>query len=209
MKWRRWGRTLMVLFGLALLGWIAFTHPHWMLQMAQLNALPGLILLIVFLSPLGSLSLSSAPTNSQSGSRGAWFGQLLIAQISLLILFCASVIAYVNLGPQLLSPSLTLSLAVNTIQTYSFKEWGIFPWGVYGFWALLIGYVMHSKQGEPYFYQIGSKLCPKFLEPLFKNMVTFACSGANVMGISFTLGSIVLLFTYFLQKQFYRTYRQY
>lgn len=169
-----------------------------MLFFGQWNAVCGYVLLLILITPLGALKLGET-----SYSRAVWMGKLLTAQISHLILFFASVTAFLGLGPQLLSPEIPLSLAMHTLQEYTLKQWGIFPWGVYGLWAVILGYIAYAKKSGSHFYQIALQLCPKKCEGLLKQIITFTCSGSKVMAISFTLGSSILLFTYFIQTRLF------
>lgn len=184
------------LMGLFFIGWIAFSHPHWMLNLGMLNAVFGYSLLLFVLTPLGKRRMGTEADMTGIPSFISWFFTLISSQFAMLILFTASTVAFFGHGPALSQIPLSLNAATEVLQNYTFKQWGIFPWAIYGFWAFVINYLVYFKKRQPYFYQIGLDICPKMLESNFKNHVTLTCSGSIVLAIGISLAAAVLLIAY-------------
>lgn len=177
-----------------LLGWVGLMYPDWVLQLGLLNVVCGGLLLLVFIHPaLAQKPLDQSPTRSGP----AWFAQLLMAQLGLIILGLAAVVAFAASGPPYISQVPTVSMALGILQDSAFKQWGFFPWGIYAFWALVILYLTRVQQLQPYFYQIALKLSPRFSEPVIKNVVSALCMGTIMMLMGLTIASIILLFMQF------------
>lgn len=130
------------------------------------------------------------------------FFKLLPGQLALLIFTLAGFVAFSSQGPIYVDPPPNLSEIAEMIKDMSLIKWGIYPWGIYGLWAIIIAYCVGVKKGAPFFYQIAENACPKKLRATTKMAVESANTGATISVLSLTAASIVLLFTYTFQSIF-------
>jgi choline-glycine betaine transporter len=185
--------------GLTLIGWISFTHPQWILSVGMLTFLAGYFILLICLMPLGSLTLGK---NATALPWWRWFLSICTGQLGLLILTIAAFVAFFGQGPAAIQePKITMDFIDNVLKNYHW-QWGIFPWGVYGLWGLVIAYVTYVKKGNPYLYQIAQGILAKKLEQSLKSYSDSAISGATMMVLSIVAVAIILLLTYAAELQF-------
>lgn len=190
-------KSMITILGLALLSWAALLRPDYFLLVGIFTFIPGYLLLALSLTPLGTRTLSS----QNALPLGVWLWKLIKAQLAVGVLTVGAATAFFGSGPDYVQGQISWSMAVSSIQQGEWI-WGIFPWGIYGIWALLIAEGSYTKDRAPYLYQIGAKVCPHWLQPAVKAFVELSTSGATLMVLCLSMASLVLLFTDIIQIKF-------
>ncbi|MFI4938347.1 MAG: BCCT family transporter [Candidatus Berkiellales bacterium] len=203
MKFTRFLYHFVSMLVMGFIGWIAFMRPDHLLQFGALTSLPGFLVLLFCVLPQGSRVLG---LRSEKSSLARWLWRLIIGQIALLILTIAVASAFLGGGPVYVETNVPYDFIVNSIKPYLFWQWGIFPWGVYVLWGLVIAYVTYVKGGIPYSYQIASAFIPKSLEPAVKNTMEISNNAATLLSLCLTLSGIILLISYAIEKQLNTTH---
>ncbi len=181
--------------GLMLIGLLSFSHLTLLLRVGIFTCLVGYALIILCFTPLGALSLGPCAARL---SYGQWLFKLLQGQAVLFIFTLAACIAFMRIGPSFVQ-GFSLSLGLEVIEEYSRTQWGIFPWGIFGFWGLIIAYVAYVKKSTPYFYQFCLGFFPASLENKMKSYVEAICFAATLLALNLVATSIALLLTYSLE----------
>ncbi len=198
MPYQRYIVGILALIGSVFIGWLALFRPNWLMAYTLFNFAFSLVLLMFFISPAGSVTLGKEPRYSFF----KWLGKLLVGQGILFIFSVAAFVAIFNQGPGYVDP-VTLSFAKNTISDYTRWMWGIFPWALYGFWGLIIAYIVYVKKGQPYFYQIARGFFQKRFDPMIKSYVEGSVNGATMFALSMVACAIALLFSYGIETYFH------
>jgi len=173
---------------------LAFFRPDWLLWLTVLTGVMSYVL-------LGLIFMPQQPAPPRT-SLLRCFIELLPGQVALLILTLAVFVAFGSQGPIYVDPMPSFTTMITEIKDFSLIKWGIYPWGIYGLWGIIVAYCVVVKKGVPFFYQIADKACPKSLQATTKMAVESANTGATIMVLSLVAASIILLFTYTLQSIF-------
>lgn len=198
MKIKRYLNAFLTLIGFAIIGWFSFIRPDLLLLLGIFTSISGYFLLFICFTPVGNLTLGNTPPLSLSG----WLGKMLKAQGVLLLVTIAATGAFFGAGPFFAQGNLPFEFVTSTIWDYSRVQWGIFPWGIYGLWGLVISYVTYVKKGVPYLYQIAQGFVPKRLEGAAKTFIEGTSSGATMIAFSLVVSSIILLIAYAIENIF-------
>ncbi len=193
MKHKRYINAFITTLGFVIVGWLSFIRPDLLLLDAAITFLFSAILIFICFTPAGNLTFG---IDEGKISLGKWFRKLLLGQSALAIFTLAAYVAYFGGGPIFATGDLSLKFAENAILDYTPLQWGIFPWGVYGIWAVVIAYVTYVKKGQPYLFQIAREYCPRRFEPMIKTFIEGTNSGSTIMVFSLIGCAIVLLLTY-------------
>lgn len=193
MKHKRYFNAILAIFGFAIIGWLSFMRPDWLLAFGMFTCLSGYFLIFVCVTPSGSISFGQ---KEQKLPFLKWFLKLCKAQFTLLLITVAAAVAFLGAGPSFARGAIPLSLAQEVIIDYSRWQWGIFPWGIFGIWGLIIAYVTYVKKGLPYIYQIVRESWPKRFEPMVKTFIEGTTNGSTIMAFTLVATTIVLLFSY-------------
>lgn len=197
MKHKRLLNALLATMAFFLVGFLSFMHPDWILMTGYITAGLGYFLVILLFTPLGKLPLGiSLPKPSLAG----WIAKLLLGQLALAILTLAAILAFFGGGPDFAKTEFTTAFVTEIIEKYTYNQWGIFPWGVYGVWGLIVAYVTYVKKAPPYLYPIAQDICPKRLEPMLKSFTDGGCTGATFMVLGLMVTAIILLLSYSAEK---------
>lgn len=199
MKYKRYFNAFLAVVGFAIIGWLSFMRPDWLLAFGIFTCLSGYFLVFVCFTPAGSTVLGE---REQSLSFMAWFVKLCKAQLTLFLITVAAVVAFLGAGPPFAEGGVSLNFAQKVISDYSRWQWGIFPWGIYGLWGVIIAYVTYVKKGLPYIYQIVRESFPRRFEPMVKTFIEGTTSGATIMVFTLVVTAIILLFTYSFEVVF-------
>ncbi|MBS0289077.1 MAG: BCCT family transporter [Proteobacteria bacterium] len=192
MKHKRYLNTLFTFLGFVIIGWLSFAHPDWLLLDAIFTYIFGYLLLLICLTPAGNIRFGSQNTSTWL----SWFSKLMKGQLALFVLSLCAYIAFFYKGPAFATGGLDLAFAYDTVAGFTKWQWGIFPWGLYGLWGIVIAYVVYLKKGEPFFYQLARGFTAKSFEPTVKTFVEGSVSGASIMAISLAACAIILILTY-------------
>lgn len=195
---KNWFFGLISLIFLGILTWIAFKNPDWLLYYGLLTCLPGYLLLLVCLTPIGSICLGDA---SQRVSCFKWWGELLKGHCVLILFTFVVFVGFFGGSPTFMKP-MNFVAALEEVQRYTHWEWGIFPWGIYGLWAIGIAYMVYVKKAPPYLYSLARGLFPKSLEPMAKTMVEGVQFSATALVIAIVVVAITLTFSYGFEKYY-------
>ncbi len=196
MKHKRYINAILAVCGFAIVGWLSFMRPDWLLGLGIFTFVFGYFLILICLTPAGNLMLGE---EKDKPSLLKWFWQLFKGQMALLIFTIAGVVAFLGAGPSFAEGSITLNFAENVIKDYSRWQWGIFPWGVYGVWGAIIAYICYVKKGEPYLYQMAREYSPRRFEPSLKTFVEGTNSGSSILALTMVACSIILLLSYCIE----------
>lgn len=196
MKHKRYINAFLAVCGFAIVGWLSLMRPDWLLSYGVFTFIAGYFLVLICLTPAGSLTLGDEREKIPLLS---WLWKLFKGQIVLLVFSISAVIAFLGAGPSFAEGSITLNLAENVIKDYSKWQWGIFPWGVYGIWGAVIAYVCYVKKGEPYLYQIAREYSSRRFEPSLKTFVEGTNSGSTILAFSMVVSAIILLLSYSIE----------
>lgn len=197
-KIKIWFTGLGSLLGLGILAWFSFKNPDWVLYYGLLTCLPGYLLLLICLTPLGSLCLGE-PSERLSGLK--WWGGLLKGHCVLILFTFLVFLGFFGGGPTFMKP-VNFVAALEEVQRYTRFEWGIFPWGVYGLWAVVIAYMVYVKKAPPYLYSLARGIFPKRLEPMAKTLIEGTQFSATAMAMATVVVAIVLVFSYGVEKYY-------
>lgn len=180
---------------LIICGWLAFMYPSLVLLTGIFIPVVGYFVVLVGFSSIGKISLGE---QTQASSRIFWLLQLLIGQIALLILTWAAAAAFLGGGPPYANQMITVEDLSSIILNYR-AWWGIFPWGLFALWGLIIAYTVYVKKWLPYLYQVAQDFCPRRFQAFFKASIETATSSSSILSIALCVCSVVLLVTYGLQ----------
>lgn len=183
---------------LAILMWVSFKHPDWLLYFGVLTCLPGYLLLLICFTPLGSIRLGKP---EERLSRWAWWGGLLKGHGVLILFTFVVFVGFFGGGPAFVPP-IDFVVSLQAVQHYTQTEWGIFPWGVYALWAVGIAYMVYVKKAPPYLYALARGIFPKPLEPMIKSAGEGIQFGATLLAIALVAGSSVLVLSYIVEKYY-------
>jgi hypothetical protein len=196
MKHKRILNSIIAVIGYIAVAWLAFVRPDWLLMFGIFTAIPGYLLLLICFTPLGGVTLGDRSLRLPFMS---WVAKLCKAQLAMLIFTIAAAVAFLGAGPQFASGAIPLSFVSDMIKDYSRWQWGIFPWGIYGIWALIIAYITYIKKGSPYFYQLARSTWSKRLDPMIKTFIEGTTSGATIMVFTLVATTIILLLVYIFE----------
>ncbi|MGD9592512.1 MAG: BCCT family transporter [Candidatus Berkiella sp.] len=154
------------------IGSLSLFRPNWLILYTFFIYIFGYLLLWMCITPAGNVVLGA---KEEASSLGIWFCKLLLGQLVLLIFTAATYVAYFSHGPSFVNTSLSLSMCIHAITDYTHWMWGIFPWGIIGFWGLILAYIVYVKKGQPFFYQLARGFFPKRIEPVLKSYVEARC----------------------------------
>lgn len=198
MKIKRYINAFLTLIGFAIVGWFSFIRPDVLLALGIFTCISGYFLIFICLTPAGSLTLGKTPAFSFVH----WLWKVTKGQLAMLLLTVAALCAFFGAGPFFADGKIPLQFATTVVWDYTRLQWGIFPWGVYGLWALVLAYVTYVKKGVPYLYQVAQGFIPKRLEPAVKTFVEGTTSGATIIATCLVVTSIILLLSYAFEKFF-------
>lgn len=188
--------TVLSFIGFGIVGWFAFIRPDWLLVCGIFTAIPGYFLILLCFTPLGGIRLGAA---EERLSWFAWLGGIAKAHIVLMVFTLAVLLGFFGGGPVFIQ-KMHFASAIFTIKDYTTSQWGIFPWGVFGLWGLVIAYVAYVKKLPPYLYAVVQGLWPKRLEPMVKSFIDATQFGATALGIALVVTAIVLLLSYAIES---------
>jgi|GEM_PF-4550008 len=192
-------KAFFAILGFAIVGWLSFMQPDWLLLSGALLGVCGYSLFVLVFTPIGNLTLGHGVEKLPLGK---WFAKLLLGQLSLLIFTIAAAVAFFAAGPGYSLSTVTLTDFQQLILHYSRWEWGPFPWSAAGIWGLVIAYVTYFQKGEPYLYQGGRHFLGKRIEPMLKSYIESVTSGATLLLLALLVSAIILLFTYVVDFYF-------
>lgn len=184
-------KTVSTIIGFGVVGWLSLFRPDWILIYGYFISIPGYLLLLFLLTPIGSLKFG---TDVPRLTKAQWFSKLLLAQFALFFLSVAAGFAFFAQGPEFSHDRINIETVILTLKN-EYVWWGLFPWGLIGFWGFIIAYIAFVKKGAPFYYQIARGFCPRFLEPMVKTYVEGTITGATVLVISLISVSIITLIT--------------
>ncbi|MBS0286315.1 MAG: BCCT family transporter [Proteobacteria bacterium] len=193
MHYKRYIVGILAFIGSIFIGWLSLFHTNWLLLYTLFNYIFGYLLLLICVTPAGSIVMGK---ESDKLPLIQWLGKLFLGQVVLIIFTFAAFTAFILNGPSLAPTNISLAFAQNAILDYTRWMWGIFPWGVYGFWALILAYIVYIKKGQPYFYQLARNLFSKRFDPMIKAYVEGTVNGTTMMAIALVACAIALLFSY-------------
>ena len=192
---------LLILPFFALTAYAAFKHPQWSLFFGILTFIPGYLLVLLALLPIGRKRFGQPHRTSFL----RWFAKLCYGQFTLLVLFIALVISFLGAGPEYIQQAISLSDAVNSVKSYQLW-WGIFPWGTIGLWGLCVCYVYYIKQQGPFAHHMAESICHRRLEGPTKAFIELIVYAASTACIALAIVSGVLLISYAVQLHFNLTH---
>lgn len=182
------------------IGWLALFRPNWLLIYTLLTFVFGYVLLWMCITPAGNLIFGPKVTEGPSLLR--WFGNLVVGQVVLLIFTVAAYVAFIGHGPEYIGVGLPLTFTEHTIVDNTRWMWGIFPWGIFGFWGLILGYVTYIKKGQPFFYQFARGFISPRFEPMIKAYVESTVNGATMLALTLVACAITLLICYAIESHY-------
>lgn len=182
--------SLIVFSGYAIIGWLSFAHPDWLLRLGTITSLPGYALILICFTPLGGKRLGDISLRLPWRT---WLWSVAKAHVVLLIFTLSVLLAFFSEGPLFIKP-VDFQSAFQLIQHYSETQWGIFPWGLVGFWGVVMAYVAYFQKAPPYPYAYVKNYWPKPLEPMAKTFAEALQFGATTQALTITAVAVILLF---------------
>lgn len=178
---------LIIIF--AVIAWAAFLHLNWVMLYGIFTAVPGYCLLLFCVTPVGNIRLGS---RSERLPGYVWGKRLALAH-GVFILFAFVVgVGFLTNGPAF-TRGLDYRAGFEAIAAKMVTQWGIFPWGLYGFWGIVIGYLAYVKGMPPYLYGVVRGVCPRWAEPVAKTLVEVTQFSGTSMGIGSVVVGIALI----------------
>lgn len=190
-------KLISTLIGFFIVGWLALMRPDWILVYGYLTCIPGYLLLLFVITPAGHVKFG----HDEPLPFLKWFSKLVLAQFVMLIFTIAALVAFMSAGPGYSLDQINYSTAETTIKQHLIW-WGIFPWGIIGFWAIVIAYIKYIKKGEPFFYQIARGFSPRLMEPLVKTYIEGCVTGATILAFSLIATAAILLISGSIETYF-------
>ena len=182
--------SLIVFSGYAIIGWLSFAHPDSLLQLGAFTAIVGYALILVCLTPIGGKRLGDASLRLPWVT---WMWAVAKAHLVMFTFTLSVLLAFFSEGPLFIKP-IDFQSAFQLIQHYSETQWGIFPWGAVGFWAVVMAYVAYYQKAPPYPYAFVKNYWPKILEPMVKTFIEALQFGATTQALTITAVAVILLF---------------
>lgn len=182
-----------------LVGWMVVFKTSSVLTYGAFTSVFGYFLIFIMVTPAGAIVLGE---RSQRLTYFEWLGRVVCANLILIIISIAAAFAFLSKGPELAQGALSYSFTKEVVTKYSFTHWGIFPWGIYGVWGMLIAYFAYIKKGTPFLYQSGDFLSRR-LQAFFKAFIEIVCFSSTIFLLSFIAVSVVLLLSYAVYEQFH------
>lgn len=185
------------LFGILYLSWFAVFKPSVILFAGICTSWFGYFLIFLLLTPAGNITLGD---KSQRLPYFQWLSKIVTANVVLFCFTIGAIYSFLWAGPGFTLGALSYTFSKEVLSEYTLSHWGIFPWGVYGVWGLIIAYVAYIKKGSPNLYQTGHFLSVK-LQAMFKTFVETTCYVSTLTVITMSAAIIVLLIAYAIYSQ--------
>lgn len=188
----RYLNTVWSFFGFIVLTWLAIASPIYIVHFGFFTWCFSAFLLLLLITPAGGIVLGE---REKRLSLFEWLGKIVTANVMLCVLTLTVHDAFLSAGPEFAIGSLTYAFTKEVVSGYTLTHWGIFPWGVYGCWGLVVAYYAFVKQGSPYLYQSGGGLSLR-LQAMFKTYVETACTIATLSVVALSVSALLLLALY-------------
>lgn len=178
---------------LVVVGATAFRQPSWILQYAGPSGLLSLFFLLLFFWN-GSIRLGE---REKAISFPKYLSLLALAQGALCLIMTAIVLAFVG-GSQ---NTEALGIIQFLIKQNYLSHWALFPWGLFGLWALMIAYVYYNKQAYPLIGNVLRLFFPTRFEAVIKNLIDYITSASTLLCLALSLAAAIELISRFIEMQ--------
>lgn len=175
-------------------GATALKQPAWILQYAFPSGLLGILFLLLCFSSYGSVTFGK---RAQALSFRKYLGLLSLGQGALCLIMAAIYLAFVG-GAQ---KGEELEGVQFLIKQHYLSHWALFPWGLFGLWALMIAYVSYHKQAYPLIGNVLRLFCTKRFEPALKGFVEYIISASTLLCLALSLAAAIELMSRFIDMQ--------
>ncbi|MCS5708340.1 BCCT family transporter [Candidatus Berkiella cookevillensis] len=185
------------LVGVLILSWLSIFKPNLILLYSVPTSVAGYLLLLLFITPAGGIVLGD---RTERLPFVAWLSKIVNANLILFIFTIAVSYAFLSAGPIFTMGALSYDFTTEIISSYTLTHWGIFPWGIYGIWGLVVAYNAYIKKGTPFLYQ-SVDFFPLRLQAMFKTFVESSSFITTIFAICTMAVTAILLFSYSIYQQ--------
>lgn len=190
-------RYAVILALLTVVGATAFRQPSWILHYASGSFLFGCLFLFFAVMPWGRIVL---------GDRNAripflkYLSLLTLGQLALGFLSFTTAVAFIQTGPKFTEDFFVLKEAQEVLSQH-YPCWGIFPWGLFGLWGLMIAYVHYNKGEYPLISNAIYVFFQTRYQPVIKGAIEYIQSTATLFCLSFSMSGAIVLLSFFVEHQ--------
>jgi len=185
--------------------WVAlsatvFKHALWLLPFSNINIIFTFMILLLALLPLGQKPLGERAKRLPFSQ---YLGLILLAQSVLLLLSVTVGLAFIPITPSFIE-SFSFSsnyLLDSSIFSQGIFWGGIFPWSMFGLWALILAYVGYVKKQNALvanmfsFFNIPVSDLSSVIKKSSESVI-FAC---NLLCFLLSITAIIILLAYCIE----------
>lgn|GEM_PF-5027918 len=175
---------------------LALFYQSWILAFGKFTFVPSLFLLGLLLSPWGHIRLGE---KAEKLPLIQWFIKISAANLILMGLIAAGIVAFVGSGPSYIQPPVNV---IDALKMFYLTQWGLFPWAIYGLWGVCLAYFSYHKNYPPFPHCCSNSLFQGFFEPELKAFIEGSVFLVNVLAITLSIAASVLLVIYSLEIYF-------